>query len=396
MICHRYLIGLLLPLCLLVNTGCRWGRAAKQPAPKDYAHQLAPGESGLVEVDAAQLPELHLTASDRAALDAALANSLAYLAKPSATRTPFPSGITKDDVQRSCTVLRELLASQSDDASLNRAIRERFRVLMSVGCDLQGTVLFTGYYTPIFNGSLTRSGNFIHPLYKKPADLVPAPPLSDAPAQQRQADGSLTPYPTRAELERSGSLRGSELVWLADPFEAYIVQVQGSGKIRLPSGEVIDVGYDGTNNHAYHAIAEDLIAEGKIRKAELSLATMRAYFQAHPGDVAVYTARNPRYVFFTRTTGGPFGSLGQPVTKDVSVATDKSIFPRAAPLVVSTTSFNGDGSSVEYRALRVDQDTGGAIRAPGRCDLYMGEGLTAERRAGYQYAEGKMFYLIAR
>jgi len=389
-----FALALLIP-CLLVSGGCRWGRATKA-APKDYAHQLQPGESGLMEVDPSQLPDLRLAAADRTALDAALSYSLTYLAKPGAASATYPTGITKDDVLRSCTTLREVLAAHPDDAGLNRAIRERFRVLMSVGCDNEGTVLFTGYYTPIFDGSLTQGGNFQYPLIKRPADLVSAPPLSDDVAQQRQADGSMKPYPTRADIDHSGATKGHELVWLADPFEAYIVQVQGSGKIRLTNGEIIDVGFDGTNNHRYRPIAEDLIADGKITKAELSLATLRAYFKAHPDDVARYTARNPRYIFFTRTKGGPYGSLGQPVTKDVTVATDKSIFPRAAPMIVSTTSFTGEGSSAEYHALRVDQDTGGAIRAPGRCDLYMGEGVAAERRAGFQYAEGKMYYLIAR
>jgi membrane-bound lytic murein transglycosylase A len=394
----RQLLLLLLVIPgLAITAGCHWGRARKPAAvAKDYAHQLESGESGLTEVDSAQLPDLRLNPADRQAIDAALANSLAFLAKPGASHTPFPTGITREDVERSCRVMREVLAASPDDAGLNRAIRERFRVLMSVGCDSRGTVLFTGYYTPIFDGSLTPGGRFQYPLIKRPADLVPAAPLSDDLAQQRLPDGSLKPYPTRAELEQSGALKGHELVWLADPFEAYIVQVQGSGKIRLPGGEVIDVGFDGTNNHRYHAIAEDLIAEGRIRKEELSLATMRAYFKAHPDEVAGYTARNPRYVFFTRTKGGPFGSLGQPVTRDVTVATDKSIFPRAAPVIVATTTTGADGSPVPYNAIRVDQDTGGAIRAPGRCDLYMGEGPAAERRAGFQYAEGKLFYLIAR
>lgn len=388
-------ILLLIPLCLVGTTGCRWGRAKKAEA-KDYTRQLGAGEQALVEVDAAQLPELRLSPADRSAIDASLAHSLAFLDKAGSSRLYPASGITREEVQRSCTLMRELLATHADDASLNQAIRERFKVLMSVGCDDQGTVLFTGYYTPIFDGSLTSDSRFRYPLYKRPADLVSAPPLSQQPAQQRQADGSLKPYPTRAEIEQSGALTGTELVYLADPFEAYIIQVQGSGKIRLPSGEVIDVGFDGTNNHQYRPIAEDLINEGKIKKEELSLATLRAYFKAHPDEVPVYAARNPRYIFFTRTKGGPFGSLGKPVTKDVTVATDKSIFPAAGPVIVSTTTSSGDGTATPYAAIRVDQDTGGAIRAPGRCDLYMGEGLSAERRAGFQYAEGKLFYLIAR
>lgn len=387
------LVLLVIPLVALSLEGCRWGRG-KKAAKKDYARQLEPGERALVEVDAERLPALTLTASDRAAMQRALDHSLAFLKRPGSARF-FPiADITREQTEKSVRALRELLDSAGDDAALNSAIRAKFRVLMSVGWDGQGGVLFTGYCTPIYDGSLTPDERFKYPLHKRPADLVTG--VGDAVAQQRLADGTTRPYPARAELERSGALRGLELVYFADPFEAYIVQVQGSGRVRLPDGRVIEVGYDGTNNHTYHPIAEDLIADGKMTKETLSLATMRAYFRQHPQDVPVYAARNPRYIFFTITKGGPYGSIGQPVTADVSVATDKTIFPPGAPVVVQTLLADAQGGDRNYAALRVDQDTGGAIRAPGRCDLYMGIGDEAEARAGHQMAEGRLFYLILR
>ncbi len=388
---RHLLVILLLPLVLLPTGGCRRGKKTKEPE-KDYNHQLMPGEQSLIEVDSSQLPALALTAADRTALRAGIAYSQAFLAKPSADAYYPVSGITKDQAVRSLQALRSLLESTSDDVALNAAIKARFRAFMSVGCDGQGTVLFTGYYTPIFDGSLTPDARFRFPIHKRPADLVKAG--NDTMALQRMPDGSTRAYPARGELARSGALKGLELVYFADEFEAYIVQVQGSGKIRLTTGEMIDVGYDGTNGHEYHKIADDLIADGKIKKEELSLATMRAYFRGHPEEVRTYVERNPRLIFFTRTKGGPYGSLGQPVTTNVTVATDKKIFPPAAPLIVTTRSSTAVGADAPYAALRLDQDTGGAIRAPGRCDLYMGEGATAELRAGQQLSEGKLYYLI--
>ncbi len=122
--------------------------------------------------------------------------------------------------------------------------------------------------------------------------------------------------------------------------------------------------------------------------------TLRAYFQAHPEDLAGYAAKNPRGIFFTVTSGGPYGSLGQLVTTDVTVATNKQIFPPAGPMLVQTTVIGASGRAEPYAALRLDQDTGGAMRAPGRADLYMGVGDSAGQRAGGQWHEGRMWYLI--
>lgn len=389
----RLIIVVFVAATLIALGGCRWGRAKAAPE-KDYNRQLTPGALALTEISADRLPQVTLTQADRDAIITALEHSLRFLGRPGSQRFYPIASITHDDVRRSCDKLLQLLRTTPDDSALFAAIRRDFRVFMSVGCDSEGTVLFTGYYTPIFDGSLTPDSRFRYPLYRRPADLITAP--GDQIALQRLPDGSSRPYPARAELEASGVLRGLELVYLSDPFEAYIIQVQGSGKIRLPDSSIIDVGYDGTNNHRYHAIAEDLIRDGKIRREELSLAKMREHFRANPQDVGIYSARNPRYIFFARTQGGPFGSLGQPVTKDVTVATDKTIFPPGGPMIVATQTADATGRPIPYSGIRVDQDTGGAIRAPGRCDLYMGEGVAAEMRAGFQFAEGQLYYLIAR
>ena len=380
------LVAALIPLLALSAAGCARGKKTA----KDYNKQLAPGEIGLREVDIATLPNLSLDAKGRDAVRQAIRNSQAYLAKPSSDKAYPIANLTKQDVSRSLAAMEAILASSSDDATLNQQIKSRFRAFMSVGCDDQGTVLFTGYYTPIFAGSRTKQGTYQYPLYKRPADLQMTTSLEIA--TQKQANGSTRPYPAAAELEQSGSLKGQELVWLADPYEAYLIRVQGSGNIRLADGTTMEVGYNGTNGHPYKGIGQDLVKDGKIPKEKLSFFSMREYFRAHPEEVAVYTQRNPRFIFFTEVKGGPFGSLGQPVTTDVSIATDKSVFPPAGPVFVSTTTIEQQ----QYNGLRVDQDTGGGIRAAGRCDLYMGVGEANEHRAGAQYFEGKMYYLIAK
>lgn len=398
--------ALLVPLIALIafgSAGCQWRKAKKPAAPqpgvtKDYNKPLGSGEQALVDVDINTLPNFSLANEDRARLQQAIQYSLAYLNSPSQGATSanrrYPVGsITKEQVAQSLQALTELLQTTTDEAEFNAALKSRFRALMSVGCDNQGTVLYTGYFTPILKASRTQSAVYRYPIYKVPPDFI-KPATDKDIAMQRLSDGGTRPYPTRAQLESSGALKGLELLWFTEPYDPYVVEVQGSAKATLPDGTLVEVGVGGINGHPYHPIAQDLVNEGKIRKDELSLATVRAYFSAHPDELTTYTNRNPRFVFFTDSKGGPFGSLGRPVTTDVTVATDKSIFPPGAACLAVTTASDASGRRGSYAGLRLDQDTGGGIRAAGRCDLYMGVGDGAERRAGNQFAEGKLYYLL--
>jgi membrane-bound lytic murein transglycosylase A len=325
----------------------------------------------------------------------AIEASLNYLSKPSSRRF-FPYGeITHQHAVDSLKAFGELIDSGLRGRELNYAIAEQFDVYISVGCDDRGTVLFTGYYTPIFDGSPVVTEQFKHPLYKQPADLVKGP---DGQILGRSgADGQITPYPARGEIENSDMLKGKELVWLSDPFEAYIAHVQGSAKLRMPDGRLVTVGYAANNGHEYHSVAQELVKDGRIGPEQMSLSAMIDYFKRHLNQVAMYTRRNPRFVFFRNEQGPPRGSLNEPVTPMRTIATDKSIYPRACLAFISTTLPRAIGGRIfrdPYNGFVLDQDTGGAIRAPGRCDVYMGEGDTAGRLAGQTYQEGRLYYLF--
>ena len=372
----------------LLSVGCQ-----RRDREVDYERPLADGEVALVEVPAEQWPQFQL-GTNRAALLTGVEHSLTWLGAKS-SHDDFPiAGITHDQVRRGLERFRELLKSGANEATVNQALRQEFKLYASVGYNGEGVVLFTGYYTPIFDGSLQRTARFRYPLYKRPNDLVTSGD-THAMAQQRLPDGSTRPYPARANIKTSGQLVGSELVWLEDPFDCYIVQVQGSGKIRLPDGRLYEVGFNGTNGHPYVSVAKLLVADGQLAARDLNLTNLRRWFRENPQQFDYYVNQNPRYIFFTETKGGPFGSLGRPVTTDVSIATDKRIFPPGALTYVITAEGMGN-TTREVAGFRLDQDTGGAIGAPGRCDLYMGEGLAAERRAGTQQHEGRLLYLVAR
>jgi membrane-bound lytic murein transglycosylase A len=362
----------------------------------EYDRPLPPGQYALRKItDPAMIPDITFACYEVMDLRQSIDYSLRYLAK-SSSRKYFPSGeITHEQAVASLKELAAMLDSGLIGRPLADAIKQKFDFYQSIGCDDMGTVLFTAYYTPIFNGSLQQTDVFKYPLYKQPADLVKGE--DGAILGQKTPDGTFTQYPDRRTLEQSGQLKGLELVWLSDSFETYIAQVQGSAKVRTPDGKLITIGYAANNGHEYNSIGQELIKDGVLSKEGLSLKAMIDYFKANPQKVDEYVYRNPRFVFFQFDSGEPRGSLNEPVTAMRSIATDKSIYPRACISIVKTNLPRPIGMDVAkrpYTGFALDQDTGGAIRAPGRCDVYVGVGDEAGKMAGQVYEEGKLYYIF--
>jgi membrane-bound lytic murein transglycosylase A len=388
---QKILLSLLL-LMITIIVGCK----SRQRAETAYDRPLLPGQSALRKItDPYLIPDFTMACFDLADLRTGIDRSLNYLRKPSSQQF-FPLGdVTHKRAVDSLEAFAEMIDSRLTPRSMNETIRAKFDVYMSVGCDDAGTVLFTGYYTPIFDVSMKRTERFRYPLYKTPKDLVKGP--DGETLGQRSSSGMLTQYPPRAIIESTKMLKGTELIWLSDPFEVYIAHVQGSAKIRLPNSKLITVGYAANNGHDYKSISKELVNDGRIRTNQLSLAAMIDYFKANPNLVDTYTWRNPRFVFFEIQDGEPRGSLNEQVIPLRTIATDKSIFPRGSLTFISTRlprETAGTISNQFYSGFALDQDTGGAIRAPGRCDVYMGIGDQAGKLAGQTYQEGKLYYLF--
>lgn len=390
---NKFFLALLLAVLLSV-TGCQ-----KKPIEKikpSYDKPLLPGQNALRKItNPYEIPDFTMACLDVAGLQDAVMRSLNYLAKPSSQQF-FPSnGITHSHATESLEEFLKLLDMGLTGTELNAAIQYKFDVYMSVGYDNNGTVLFTGYYTPIFNGSFVHTERFKYPLYKQPADLVKSP--TGEILGRKESDGRLTQYPPRAVIEQSMMLDGSELIWLEDPFEVYIAHVQGSAKIRTPDSKLIGIGYAANNGHEYSSISKEMLKDGKLRSGQMSLSAMIDYFKRHRDQIAAYINRNKRYVFFRKEDGPVRGSLNEPVTTMRTIATDKSIFPRGSLTFLSTRlpqEADGRIATQFYSGFALDQDTGGAIRAPGRCDVYMGQGDKAGKMAGQTYQEGKLYYLF--
>jgi membrane-bound lytic murein transglycosylase A len=372
----------------------------EEPSPSDPSRAEPSRTEGsrteaALEPVGAGVPEVaRALEGDRASLLEALEQSLSWFEKPS-SRDYFPvAGVTHERAWASVYAFRELMLHATDAIELARWIHDEFEIHESVGGDGRGTVVFTGYYSPAFAGSLARSEEYRYPLYRRPGDLVSDAETGETMGQR--IGGRIVPYPTRADIERSGMLAGGELVWLRNRFEAYLVHVQGSAAITLPDGSVFQIGYHGNNGRDYVSVAREMVDDGVLAEDELSLEEVRAHFDAHPEDLDPYLRRNPRFVFFRQveSTDWPTGSLGVKVTPLRTLATDKGVFPAGGVVLCVTYTSDASGRMRRFEQIMLDQDTGGAIRTAGRADIYYGIGPGAEALAGNQYAEGRLYYLF--
>jgi membrane-bound lytic murein transglycosylase A len=368
---------------------------------KDYFRELPPDKKALELVsDPAQYPYFGSGFRDVDSLLQSIDQSIAYLKKPSSQKYyPYLPEITHERALRSLEAFRDLLQMVKSPEELHKRIVKEFDVYRSVGCDMKGTVLFTGYCTPTFVGSLTPDAVSKYPLYKLAPDLVKDD--DGTPLGRRTPEGQVVPYYTREEIERRNLLTGQELVYLNDRFEAFIVHVQGSARIRLrDDGREMKIGYAGKTDRPYTSVGRALLADGKIPKEKLSLRGLKEFFRQNPAELDRYLYKNELFVFFSEQEGGPFGSLNTLVSPYHTIATDKAVFPRGCLAFLETrVPALGTWQNVSekpFAGFALDQDTGSAIRAAGRCDIYLGIGHDAELLAGETYAEGKLFYIFVK
>ena len=389
---RRVIAALLVMASAVLVPGCH--QKTVEPVA-DYARPLPPGAKALRLVEGEWrdqiIGETARQMSEPAFVEA-LGRSADWFRLPS-TPQFFPvEGVTHDRARRSVETMLELTDLSDPRARADR-LAASFDVYESVGYDGSGVVFFTGYYSPQFTASRTRSGVYQFPLYARPADLV-TDPATGAVLGQQATSGAMTPYPTRQQIEAGNLLAGQELVYLPSRLDAYTIEVNGSAKLKLTDGSVLYVGYAGTNGREYTSIGRLLVADGVLDANTVTMPAIRQHFQQNPRQLDDYIRQNERFVFFQEYPGSewPAGSLGFRVTPERSLATDKKIFPRGGVVLASTTLPGGQ----PFRQLMLDQDTGGAIRAPGRADIYFGIGPTAERLSGAQAAEGRLFYLFLR
>ena len=301
----------------------------------------------------------------------------------------------------------DFIRTNPSGRELKNFIRTHYRVYQSIGRDQKGEVLFTGYYEPHLNGRLSPDEEFRFPIYGLPTDILKidlsafADKFKGETIVGRYTGETVIPYYDRREIEEDAVLadKAQILAWLKDPVDLFFLQIQGSGKVFLETGEVINVHYHGTNGRPYRSIGALLIEEQKIPREEMSMQRIRSYLHEHPEEMASVLNHNPSYVFFKLESEGPLGYINVLLTPGRSIALDRRIFPPAALAFIQTKKPVVDSTGridtwTDFSRFVLNQDTGGAIRGPGRADLFWGNGPYAEIAAGHLAHTGKLYFLI--
>ena len=238
--------------------------------------------------------------------------------------------------------------------------------------------LFTGYFEPELDGALRPDSRYRFPLYKMPPEARSAPS-----------------WLSRREIETTDALvgRGLEIAWVDDPVELFFLQVQGSGRIRLPDGRSLRVGYQGANGHQYRSVGTELVRRGIFDAHQVSAQVIKNWVRRNPIDGLELLRHNPSYVFF-REIGdvpahkGPLGAMNRSVTALRSVAVDPRFVPLGAPVWLEKAG------ETPMNRLMVAQDTGSAIKGAQRADIFFGTGDEAGRQAGRLRDDGRMYVLL--
>lgn len=270
---------------------------------------------------------------------------------------------------------RTLCAAAQDFSDPKRFFELLFRpVLIRDGAD----PLFTGYFEPELDGALQPDNRYRYPLYRQP------------PESREQ-----TKWLSRREIETGPAMvgRGLEIAWVDDPVELFFLQIQGSGRIKLPNGTSLRVGYGGSNGHPYRSVGVELIRRGIFDSHQVSADVIKNWVRRNPVDGAELLRHNDSYVFFRKVTRvapdkGPLGAMNRSITTMRSIAVDPRYTPLGAPVWVEK-----DGAD-PIRRLMIAQDTGSAIKGAQRADIFFGTGDEAGRAAGRLKDRGRMIVLL--
>jgi membrane-bound lytic murein transglycosylase A len=302
-----------------------------------------------------------------------------------------------------CAKAMELRSPTDDEA--RRLLEQQFVPWRLANPDGAVDGLVTGYYEPVLRGSRTKVAPFVYPLYGPPDDLLTIdlsatnPELRNTRLRGRVEGRRVVPYYTRAEIARgTAPVAGKEILWVDDPIEAFFLQVQGSGRIQLASGETLRVGYADQNGHPFQSIGRFLVERGELKLGEASMQSIKSWAAANPQRVEDLLDQNPSFVFFRELpladpASGPVGALGVPLLAGRSIAVDTRYVLLGAPVFLATTF---PASTTPMTRLMLAQDAGGAIRNPVRADFFWGSGAEAGAQAGRMRQLGRMWVLLPR
>lgn len=316
---------------------------------------------------------------------------------------------------QSCTTLGKRTAWQAvcaeaaslpapSDASVRAFFEKHFQPYQATQEDGSAEGLVTGYYEPLLKGDRVRTARARFPIYAAPDDLITVdlasvyPELKSLRLRGRLVGNKVVPYLTRKEIELPTStdngFKGTPIAWAEDPVDLFFLQIQGSGRIELPDGSHLRVGYADQNGYPYQSIGKLLVERGELKLEQASMQGIKDWGARNPDKLPELLASNPSFVFFRELPDdlpGPLGALGVPLTGGRSIAVDPRFLPLGAPVFLATTQPN---SPLPLNRLVMAQDTGGAIRGGVRADFFWGFGNEAGELAGRMKQRGRMWVLL--
>lgn len=257
--------------------------------------------------------------------------------------------------------------------------------------------VITGYYEPLLHGSLTKDDTYKYPIYKTPKDMITVdlssvyPSLKKYRLRGKIKGNRLIPYDSRAKLQKETNENLEPICYVDDEFELFLLHIQGSGKVKLKNGDIINVGYANQNGRKYNSIGKYMLKKGYITSKNASIQGMKAYFDKNPEMIDKILNHNESYVFFREAKQGATGALGVELTAKRNLAVDRSYIPLGMPVFLSTSN---PITKKKMNKLMVAADTGGAIKGEIRADFFWGYGDKAFKYAGKMKEKGTLYILI--
>ncbi|MEK7388219.1 MAG: MltA domain-containing protein [Elusimicrobiota bacterium] len=350
---------------------------------------------------------------DLGSFERACEQNLSYLR--SLGEKTFQIGVSTVGAQRlveSVEALLELRRKSRTPEELEIGLKEGFELLRVVGSTRGAGAFFSAYYQPILPASPAQTERFTYPLYRRPTDLVTLDLGAFNPKYKGEtlgarvdAAGQLVPYFDRRDIDVRKQLegRGLEVAWLDNAFDRLDLHIQGGGLLQFPDGKLMIAKYAGNNGATYKSAGMALVGSGAMTREEATKATIKQYLIEHPEGESWLLSQNPRYVFFDVSEapgdGLPFGAIKRPLTPGRSIAVDPQSVPLGAPAYVRLPLPQADAQGLmlakeESGRFVLCQDTGGAIKGPGRVDLFLGHGPDAKAEASKVWDLGEFYLLL--
>lgn len=391
---HLKIVFFLMLTMVLVFAGCarRATYEPKAPLPDDPLAAMETSGPGFID-------DL-----DKETLVLAIERSLRYYDGRGRNRTfnLADRSVGAKEMKDTLVAFREIVQSDVSMEQKKKRIEEEFIMLKAPGENGDGSILFTGYYEPLLEGSLTRTEKYRYPLYRPPLDIVMEKGSNNKMKISRSVNGKKVPYYTRREIDVDGVLRGKglELVWVSDPVELNTLHTQGSGKIKLEDGRILTVSYAQNNGRPFSSVAHSMLSKNRIDKRDTTYRNFKVWLKGKSEqELYEILGVNERYIFFRFVDHEPVGSMGEPVTPARSIATDPDYYPQGALGFIRLRKPVFDDQynvirRVNFSRFVLNQDKGSAIQGPGRVDLFCGFGPEAQATAGSLKEKGELYFLL--